>query len=198
MTKAPLKDMKAALGGKKPLLSLVPPAIQVYIARRLQFGGFKYLQTGNYLREAEGMDDLERFKEYLSGVRRHILAVEDAIVRFQAKGRGHAATAADAVGIIDPEVGDTMMGGACASLAIAMQVGVDAGFLPADPGCPWLEKYEPTQVAGQLIPKPPPTNLFCNIHGEPLQTLWKDQPMMCQTCVELGLGRDAYPRVEPF
>jgi hypothetical protein len=155
-TASKLTDYKTALDGQKPELGLIAKAPQIHIARTHQWGNFKYLEAGNYLRPPpEGMSDLDRFMKYLSGVRRHLEDVLDMCMRFRSRGRLAPSSAQEAVGTPDKESGLPAIGAAATGLCIAIQQAVDAGLLPEDPGRPWLDRYEPTKVAGVLIPIKP-------------------------------------------
>ncbi len=131
------KDLKAALGGKKPLFALCAPAPLNYWARAHQWGNYKYTVVGNYLRPPNDMTDLERALEYISATQRHLTDVAHKIVNFLAQGRGASVNAIQAVYCKDEESGLPQLAHAEASLGICIQQLVDAGLLPEDPGTPW-------------------------------------------------------------
>ncbi len=148
------RDLKAALGGKKPLLAFCAPAALNHWARAHQWGNFKYLQAGNYLREnPEGVTDLEMALEYISAAQRHLAHISDNIVRYMAGGLRAAALPEIAASSEDAESHLPQWGHVLASVGIAIQKLADAGLIPADPGTPWIHFYEEQHQPGELILK---------------------------------------------
>ncbi len=133
-------DMKEALGGKKPMLAHVSPALLNYTARAHQYGSEKYA-VGNYLRPTQ--DDVTRLLEYISAAQRHLCKWADSIIRHQGQGIGAEETLERACFAEDKDDGNSKGShlphacGAAASLSMALQQAVDAGLMPIDPGITW-------------------------------------------------------------
>lgn len=147
------KDLKSALGGKKPLFGLLSPAPMNHWARAMQWGNFKYLESGDYLRIPQGLSNIEVAIEYLSAAGRHIQDMCDSLIRYRAGGINAVKTLEEAVYCADEESYLPQIDHALASLGIVTQKLVDLGLLPEDPGTPWLNYYAPTKEPGKLILK---------------------------------------------
>lgn len=136
-----VRDMKAGLTGAKPQLSQLPRNALVHCARVLEYGSDKYAR-GNYHRPApEGVSDVDRLLGYLDAIARHTTAVTDEITR--ARGTGGDERAACATPDLDdgdgrfPASALPHLAHLLASATLAIEVAVNSGLLPADPGRPW-------------------------------------------------------------
>lgn len=157
--KQPLADMKAGLvRGAKPDLTHVRTSLGIYTARNCEYGSDKY-DRANYLRpvnpegytpETPTKADFERLRAYLRAVISHTQQALDSMERHQAtdphfvdvEGMKRAAYAVDTDETPGAKVGASKLphvGGACASLMMAIEQAVLAGLLPADPGTPWRQ-----------------------------------------------------------
>jgi hypothetical protein len=132
----PLSDMKAALGGKKPVLAHVSVALLNYVARAHQYGAQKY-EMGNYLRKPSAGTDVDRLLEYISAAQRHLAQWADSIIRFEGKGLGAKVRKDEAYFGADDESKLPHAAHAGASLSMALQQAADAGLIPLDPGITW-------------------------------------------------------------
>lgn len=147
-----LSDAKAALRrGVKPDITHVRTPLMNYVARNCEYGEDKY-ERSNFLRPTDnGKPAFERYRAYLRAAVAHTIKVLDAMERHQAmdpkledvKGMKKAAFAIDTDPDTTGKVGPSLLshiGGAAASLNMALAQAVDAGLLPEDPGTPWRNK----------------------------------------------------------
>lgn len=147
--------MKAALGGKKPMLCHVPQALLNYAARAHQYGAEKY-EIGNYLRDASGVDDVSRLLEYISATQRHLAAWADSIVRYLGKGINSVEDLERACYAEDMDTSEGKgshlphAAHAAASIGMAIQQAADRGLMPIDPGKTW-EPFKPRPYTHEFM-----------------------------------------------
>lgn len=152
----PLTDMKESLAGTRKVdITHVRSGLMNYVSRNCEYGTDKY-ERSNYLRPVtpEGYTgvptklDWERFRQYLRAVVSHAFKTLDAMELHQSmdprledsKGMQTAAYAVDTDVTPGAKVGASMLphiGGAAASLNMALQQAIACGLLPEDPGTPW-------------------------------------------------------------
>lgn len=144
-----LKDLKETLNGApKADLTHVRRAFKIYTARANQYGEMKY-DRANYL--APGKTDLDTAKmlrDYLRAVENHIsYVVESLELVFLAEQESDKEALRSAFSLPDNERnGDypasllPHLAHACASLNMLVAKAALHGFIPADPGTPWLDK----------------------------------------------------------
>lgn len=140
-------DMKAGLTTDRPRLSIVPLAGELYQCRAMEYGADKYRRGNYHGSPPEGSDPAARVMGYVDAAMRHLRAVADAYNRaFADRGDGTDASGAMVAALCTPDVvasgglpasGLPHLAHAMASVALAVQCGVDDGLLPADPGQPW-------------------------------------------------------------
>lgn len=133
-------DMKEGLRGGKPALSHMPLGALTWAARVFQYGSQKY-ERGNYLRpQVDKRADFDRLEAYIDAALRHILAVTTEMEWMRGNtdlDQGYQLL----IGAYqDSESKLPHLAHALCSLMMAIQQGINAGILPADPGKPWEGK----------------------------------------------------------
>jgi hypothetical protein len=139
-------DMKHGLtSSARPKLSIVGRNAQVYTCRAMEYGAAKYAR-GNYHGDPpDGVSKPDRMLGYVDAAIRHLTEVAQAVN--VAKGTGGDEYVAfrvtdDVSGGGFPASGLPHIAHALASLMVLVEVGVQDGILPADPGQPWAKAAE--------------------------------------------------------
>lgn len=138
-------DMKAGLTSSRPKLSIVPAAGELYQCRAMEYGADKYKRGNYHNAPPEGVAPAARVMGYVDAALRHLRAVADAYNRESPVAQGPASlTFGAALAARDtvasggfPASGLPHLAHAMASVALAIQCGVDDSLLPDDPGQPW-------------------------------------------------------------
>lgn len=144
LTSAP-GDMKAGLTSSRPKLSIVPAAGELYQCRAMEYGADKYARGNYHNGPPAGVTPAARVMGYVDAALRHLRAVADAYNRESPVAQGPASlTFGAALAAQDtvasggfPASGLPHLAHAMASVALAIQCGVDDSLLPDDPGQPW-------------------------------------------------------------
>lgn len=138
-----MSDMKHGLTTARPKLTILGKRAQVYMARAMEFGADKYARGNYHGPPPEGVTPTERYLGYLDAALRHITEIAQAITMVMGQ-EPEFEVGPGACGIVDavssgkfPASQLPHIAHALASLMIAVEVGVNDGLLPEDPGQPW-------------------------------------------------------------
>lgn len=127
-------DMKEGLRGGKPSLSHMPIGALTWAARVFQYGAKKY-ERGNYLRpQVDKRADFDRLEAYIDAALRHIYAVTTEMEWMRGNTDLDQGYQLLIGGYQDSESKLPHLAHALCSLMMAIQQGINAGILPADPG----------------------------------------------------------------
>ncbi len=143
-------DMKHGLVSSRPKLSIIGKHAMVYLCRAMEYGAAKYARGNFHGDPPDGVSKTDRVLGYVDAALRHLTEVAQAAN--VAKGTGGDERAAflvtdDVSSGGFPASGLPHIAHALASLMVLVEVGVQDGILPADPGQPWSRR------AGEGLPQ---------------------------------------------
>ena len=133
-------DLKEGLRGKKPQLTQLPLGALTWAVRAYQYGAQKYARGNYLLPQVDRLADFDRLSAYLDASLRHIFAVTTEMEWMRGNTNLDEGYQMLTGAYQDYESGLPHLCHALCSLIMAIQQGINAGILPADPGTPWENK----------------------------------------------------------
>ena len=135
-----MRDMKQALTGSRPKLSILGRASMNHECRVREYGADKYARGNYHGAPPASVTAEDRVMGYIDAAMRHLTRIADAYNHALGRGgdlREALATVDDDGGGKFPASNLPDLSHALTSLAIGIQCAVDDGILPLDPGQPW-------------------------------------------------------------